>query len=329
MPSLSDPLVAGKLELKNRIVMPPMANDMASPDGAVTNEHIEHYVSRALGGPGLVIIEHSFVMPSGRMTARQLGIHDDSLIPGLKRLAGAIREAGARSAIQLAHAGANTDESVCGGRPAGPSELPLPGSDQIPRALERDEIPGIIAAYEGAARRAIAAGFDAIEIHGAHGFLLNEFVSPLANNRTDDYGGSTENRMRLPLEVIEAVRRQTGPDYPLLYRFGAGDFIEGGLEIDEAKKIARALATAGIDILDISGGLCGSRPKIFAGVQGFFVPLGQAIKSAVDIPVIAVGGIKDSQYANSVIIDGKADLVAVGRQMLKNPNWARDALKAI
>ncbi|MEK7817527.1 MAG: NADH:flavin oxidoreductase, partial [Actinomycetota bacterium] len=152
---MSDPLVTGKFELKNRIVMPPMANDMATPDGAVTDNHIEHYSERARGGPGLVIVEHSYIMPSGRMTEKQLGIHADRLVPGLTRLAGAIREAGARCAIQLTHAGANTDESICDCTPAGPSELPLPGRDQKPRALKREEIPEIIAAYESAAGRAV------------------------------------------------------------------------------------------------------------------------------------------------------------------------------
>lgn len=326
MPSLSDPLVTEKIELKNRIVMPPMANDLATAEGEVTGKLIGHYRARAEASVALIIVEHSYIMPSGKMTENQLGIHDDLLVPGLTRLAAAIRAAGAKSAIQLTHAGANTSAAVCGCQPAGPSDIPVPGREQKPIPLEHDEIRGIVTAYSEAARRALEAGFDSIEIHGAHGFLLNEFVSPFTNRRTDSYGGSTENRLRLPVKVIGAVREQAGPRFPLMYRFGANDFIKGGLDLDEAKEIAPMLVDAGIDILDISGGLCGSRPRALAGIRGFFVPLAQAIKSVVDVPVIAVGGIRDAAFANQVVQGGKADLVAVGRAMLKNPNWAKEAL---
>ena len=329
MPLLSDPLVTDKLKLKNRIVMPPMANDLSGGEGEVTEKHLKHYRTRAEAGVGLIIVEHSYIMPSGKMTRKQLGIYKDELGGGLRQLAEAIREAGAASAIQLTHAGANTTAAVCGCQPVGPSDVPVPNRDEIPRPLDTAGINEIIEAYAQAARRAVEAGFDAIEIHGAHGFLLSEFVSPLMNRRADEYGGSMENRLRLPLEVIAAVRRQTGPDYPLFYRFGASDFIQGGLTLEEARQIAPQLTAAGIDFLDISGGICGSRPKALADTQGYFVPMAESIKSTVDVPVIAVGGITDPAYANSVIADGRADLVAVGRALLKNPDWAREALEQI
>jgi 2,4-dienoyl-CoA reductase-like NADH-dependent reductase (Old Yellow Enzyme family) len=205
----------------------------------------------------------------------------------------------------------------------------IPGRDVEPRPLEAAEIEALVDSYRQAARRAKTAGFDAIEIHGAHGFLLSQFASPYTNQRTDQYGGSTENRLRFPLEVISAVRQETGPGFPLLYRFGASDFLQGGLALDEAQKIAPMLVEAGIDVLDISGGLCGSRPKDLKDMPGYFVPLAQSIKSVVDVPVIAVGGITDAVFANSIIADGKADLVAVGRALLKNPNWAREALEQL
>ncbi len=326
MPSLSDPLITDKITLKNRIVMPPMANDMSSEEGEVNRRHLDHYRSRAEAGVALVVVEHSYIMPSGKMTKKQLGIHEDRLIEGLRTLAGTIRAAGAMSAIQLTHAGANTTSDACGCQPVGPSDVPPPRRTEAPRALETGEIGAIITTYAEAARRAQAAGFDSIEIHGAHGFLLNEFVSPYTNRRNDEYGGSAENRLRLPLEVISAIREQTGPAFPLLYRFGASDFMQEGLALDEAREIAPRLVEAGIDILDISGGLCGSRPKDLADSQGYFVPLASSIKSVVSVPVIAVGGITDPVYANSVITEEKADLVAVGRAMLKNPGWAREAL---
>ena len=329
MPILSDPITADGLTLKNRIVMPPMANDLSSEKGEVTQKHLDHYRARAEADVGLIIIEHSYIVPEGKMSARQLGIYDDSLVPGLKSLADAIRSAGSRSAIQLTHAGANTTAEVCGCQPVGPSDVAVPNRQEKPRPLTVDEIHSLTAAYGDAARRAREAGFDAIEIHGAHGFLLCQFASPYTNRRTDEYGGSTENRLRFPLEVIAAAREAAGPGFPLMYRFGASDFMQGGLALDEAKQIAPILVEAGICMLDISGGLCGSRPKDLGGMPGFFVPLAQSIKAVVDVPVIAVGGISDPVFANSVITEDKADLVAVGRALLKNPNWAREALQQL
>lgn len=329
MPSLSDPISIDNLSLKNRIVMPPLANDFSSDGGEVTGKHLDHYRARASASVALIIVEHSYIVPEGKMTKKQLGIHDDSLIPGLTELASTVRSAGAKSAIQLTHAGANTSAKICGCQPVGPSTVTSPGRDEAPRPLEIGEIEALVEAYRQAARRAKAAGFDAIEIHGAHGFLLSQFASPYTNQRTDQYGGSTENRVRFPLEVIAAVRQETGPGFPLLYRFGASDFLQGGLALDEAQKIAPMLVEAGINMLDVSGGLCGSRPKELGDMPGFFVPLAQSIKDVVDVPVIAVGGITDAVFANSIIAEGKADLVAVGRALLKNPNWAAEALEQL
>lgn len=326
MSRLSEPLDTGRLRLRNRIVMPPMANDLAGTDGAVTERHLDHYRVRAEAGVALVIVEHSFIAPEGRMTAGQLGIDNDSLAPGLKELARTIAATGAASAIQLTHAGANTSAELCGCQPVGPSDVPVPPGEKKPRPLSLDEISGLVELYRSAARRALEAGFDAIEIHGAHGFLLSQFASPFTNRRDDRYGGCTENRMRLPLEVIAAVREEAGDDYPLLYRLGASDYHEGGIDIEEGRRIAVMLAGAGIDIIDVSGGLCGSRPRAFAKVPGYFVPLAEAVKSVVKVPVIAVGGITEPSFAEQILADGRADLVAVGRAMLKNPDWARDAL---
>lgn len=326
MPKLSDPLIIKNLELKNRIAMPPMANDFSSLEGEVNDRHLSHYRRRAEADVGLMIVEHCYVVPEGKMSAKQLGIHNDALVPGLRSLADVIRAAGSKSAIQLNHAGANTTEEVCGCQPSGPSDVPAPSRGVAPRALGTGEIEALVVSFRDAARRAREAGFDSIEIHGAHGFLLCQFASPYTNVRTDEYGGSTENRMRFPLDVIAAIRDEVGPNYPLLYRFGASDLMQGGLAIDEAQHIAAMLVKAGIDALDISGGLCGSRPKDFKDMQGFFVPLAQSIKTVVDVPVIAVGGITEAAFANSVIEEEKADMVAVGRALLKNPDWAREAL---
>ncbi|MHB1390929.1 MAG: NADH:flavin oxidoreductase [Thermoleophilia bacterium] len=329
MTSLSDPLLVNGLTLKNRIVMPPMANDFSGPAGEANERHLEHYRRRAEADVGLMIVEHCYIVPEGKMSAKQLGIHEDRLVPGLKSIADTIRRAGSASAIQLNHAGANTTAKICGCQPVGPSAIAVPSRGETPRELSAAEIGALTDAFRAAARRALEAGFDAIEIHGAHGFLLSQFTSPFTNQRTDMYGGDTDRRMRFPLEVIAAVRAETGPEYPLLYRFGASDFMQGGLAIDEAQRIAPMLVEAGIDVLDISGGLCGSRPPDFKGMQGFFAPLAQSIKSVVAVPVIAVGGITEPAAAQDIIETEKADLVAVGRALLKNPDWAREALRQI
>ncbi len=326
MPGLADPLTFKGLTLKNRIVMPPMANDFSGPDGEVNDRHLEHYRARAEAEVGLMIVEHSYVNPNGKMTVKQLGIHEDGLVPGLTRLADTIREAGAASTIQLTHAGANTTSEACGGQPLGPSDVAMPGRKEAPRPLTEEELAGLVEDYRQAARRAKEAGFDSIEIHGAHGFLLSEFVSPFSNRRDDEYGGSGENRLRFPLEVIAAVREAVGPDFPLLYRFGASDFLEDGLSLEEARQIAPLLVAGGIDLLDVSGGLCGSRPEQLAGIKGYFVPMAASIRSVVNVPVIGVGGITDPAFADGFIREEKVDLVAVGRALLKNPGWAREAL---
>lgn len=326
MAKLSDPLNIRNITIRNRIAMPPMANDLSDASGMVTDKHIDHYKARAEADVGLIIVEHSYITPKGKMTAPQLGIHEDALLPGLVRLADTIRAGGAASAIQLTHAGANTKPDIIGCQPVGPADVAVPGRGVEPRPLSSKEIAELVTLYRAAARRAVDAGFDAIEIHGAHGFLLNQFLSPHTNRRTDEYGGSLENRLRFPREVIAAVREETGPDYVLLYRFGASDFLEDGLSLDEAREAAPRLVSAGIDMLDISGGLCGSRPKDLSGIQGFFVPLAENIKTVVNVPVIAVGGIKEAKFANSVIEESRADMVAVGRELLKNPSWAREAL---
>ncbi|MHB1381091.1 MAG: oxidoreductase [Thermoleophilia bacterium] len=328
MPSLSDPITIKNVTIRNRVVMPPMANDLSDETGAVTDRHLDHYRSRAEAGVGLIIVEHAYITPKGKMTIPQLGIHDDALVPGLARLADTIRSGGAASAIQLTHAGANTSPDIIGCQPVGPADV-VPGRDIEPRPLAAEEIAELTGQYRDAARRAAEAGFDAIEIHGAHGFLLSEFLSPFTNRRTDEYGGSLENRLRFPLAVVTAVREEVGPDFLLAYRFGATDFLQEGLTLEEALEAAPRLVAAGIDLLDVSGGLCGSRPKKLSGMQGFFVPLAESVKSAVDVPVIAVGGIREAAYANSVITEEKADMVAIGRELLKNPAWASEALASL
>ena len=327
MANLFDPLHVGNLTLKNRIVMPPMANDLADAQGKVTDRLIAHYTRRA-PGVGLVIVEHSYFTPEGKASPRQLGIHEDAAINGLTKLAEAIHVKGTPVCIQINHAGREANRAVTGLDPVAPSPIPSESSGSVPRELEKREIRDLVSLYGAAARRARKAGFDAVEVHGAHGYLVNQFTSPLSNSRNDEYGGSLEGRARFPLEAVKEVRRMIGPDLLVLYRLGASDGEGRGVTIGEVQHFAQELVQAGVDIVDVSGGLVGDAPADMTG-QGYFLPLAENIKHAVDAPVIGVGGITDPVFADQAIRDGRVDLVAVGRALLSDPDWALSAKRTL
>lgn len=323
MPGLFSPIEINGLELKNRIVMPPMETNKATHEGGITDWIINHYVKRARGGVGLIIVEHIFVLPNGRFSPRQLGLYKDDLIPGFRQLADAIHAAGVPCILQLNHAGSRTKSEVIGGQTVSASAIPLPTGGEVPRELLADEVLEIEHAFASAAGRAKEAGFDGVEIHGAHGFLLNQFASPLTNKRNDEYGLDMTGRMRFPLEVIQSVRDTVGSDYSLFYRLGADDMIEGGITIEDSVEMAKLIVNAGIKVVDVSGGLIGSRPPEM--VPGQFAPQAAKVKKAVDVPVIAVGLITTGELADDIVRDGDADLVAIGRALLKDENWPRTA----
>ena len=318
---LLDPLEVKGLKLKNRIVMPPMHTGLATSKGVVTRSLVEHYVERSKG-LGLLIVEHSYVSLDGKLSERQLGIYDDKLVSGLKRLSYGIHNVGTPVVIQINHAGRNANMEITGTRPVAPSR----SGDA--RKLRVDQIEALAEVFAVAADRAMRAGFDGVEVHGAHGFLLNQFFSPLTNRRRDKYGGSLENRMRFPLEVVERVKEKIAGRL-LLYRLGADDLDPAGSLIEDSQKFAAKLEEGGVDIIDVSGGLCGSRPPQLQGIQGYFIPQAQQIKKVVDIPVIGVGGITEPQYADKLIEDFRVDLVAVGRGLLEDQDWALKAIKTL
>lgn len=324
MADLFTPLTVKNVVLKNRIVLPPMASALATAEGAVTEKHKEHYLARARAGVGLIILEHAFIDPLGRASFNQLGLDGDDKLPGLTDLVTSLHAVGAKVVPQLNHAGSNTTPEVLGGaEPLGASAVEHPTSHSVPREMSLADIEHVIAAFVQAARRVKAAGCDGVEIHGAHGYLLNQFLSPLTNRRSDAYGGGLEARLKLPLEVVRAVRAEVGPDCLLLYRLGADDRMPGGLTLDETRRAAPLLVEAGVDILDISGGLCGSRPE--GAPSAYFLPLASGIKEVVDVPVICTGGIREPELADSIVREGKADLIGVGRAQLADPEWARKA----
>lgn len=323
---LLEPLKIKSLNLANRLVMPPLATAKAEDDGSVSKQLLDYYAEKSKGGYiALVIIEHSYVRPDGKAIKNQLSVADDSMIKGLKQLAEVIHGNGTKAVMQISHAGVRTNEEIIGTKPVGPSAVVNPREGNVPREISEAEISQIIKAFGDAARRVKEAGFDGVEIHSAHGYLLNQFLSPVTNQREDRYGGSLSNRMRIHLEIIEAVQTAVEKDFPVFLRLGADDFIEGGTTIEDSKMAAREFVHAGVDILDISGGLLGYNIPDLSG-QGYFAHLSEAIKQVVEVPVILTGGITEAQAAEDLLAAGKADLIGVGRAILKDSDWARRAI---
>ncbi len=329
MAHLLNPIKAGSLNLSNRLVMPPMATSKAESDGKVSQAILDYYAEKSQGGYlSLIIIEHSFIALEGKASPQQLSIAEDSVIPNLQKLAQVIQGNGSKCMMQLNHAGSATSEECTGMTPVGPSAVPNPRRGGIPHELTHDEIKGVINAFKAAAHRAKDAGFDGVEIHSAHGYLLNQFFSPLTNKRTDEYGGDVFQRIRIHLQVIEAVRSEVGEEYPILLRLGASDFAEGGATIEDSLIAAQEFEKAGVNILDISGGFSGYSVPGLTG-QGYFSPLSEAIKKVVSIPVILTGGITEAQAAEKLLAEGKADLIGVGRALLQNSKWAEQATNSL
>lgn len=316
----------GKMTVRNRMVMPPMGTNYASDDGFITGRIIRYYEARAEGGTGLIIVEVAAVAPEGKAISHQVGIWADKFIPGLRCLAESIKKHGARAVIQLHHAGRQTTAKTTGYRPVAPSEIACPICRDTPRALNVDEIRGLVEAFGHAARRAREAGFDAVEIHGTHGYLINQFLSPYSNKRTDEYGGSPGARRRFPMEVYDAVRAAVGEDFPVLFRINADEGVEGGITPEEGRDFARVLEQAGVDALHVSGGVYGSPLPIIPTMYEPLLPLaGYAadIKAEVSIPVIAVGKIHDPEAGEQLIADAEADFVSLGRALITDSHFAR------
>jgi len=315
-PKLFEPGCIGSLELKNRLIMPPMATNYASKDGQVTDRQIEYYAERAKGGVGLVIVEVACVdAPVGKGFTGQIRIDDDRFIPGLSKLARVIKRYGAKAAIQLHHAGRQTSSRITGHQPVAPSPIAQPDGEQ-PRALTAEQVVVLVESFAEAASRAKKASFDGVEIHGAHGYLISQFLSPLSNHRNDDYGGSLENRARFLLEVIKAARSHVGNDYPLWCRLSAVEMGVDGITVEETQTVARLAEKAGVDAIHVSAHQVGpARRPPMAQPTCYFVPWAQAIKEVVSVPVIAVSRIPP-EIAEDVIKDGKADFISIGRQLL-------------
>jgi 2,4-dienoyl-CoA reductase-like NADH-dependent reductase (Old Yellow Enzyme family) len=337
MPTLFDPLRLRGLTLSNRVVVSPMC-EYSSQDGFADEWHFVHLGSRAVGGAGLVMTEAAAVTPEGRISPQDLGIWDDAQVDALARITRFIRSQKRASGMQLAHAGRKGSTrrpwegsgavEADGWVPRGPTDVPFAAGFPIPRALELHELPSIAHAFADAASRARAAGFDVIEVHAAHGYLLHEFLSPLSNTRDDAYGGSFENRTRLCLEVVDAVRAVWPDHLPLFVRISATDWVDGGWDIEQSIELARRLKPRGVDLMDCSSGGNVAAARIPVG-PGYQVPFAERIRREADIPTGAVGLITEPAHANAIVEEGRADCVLLARELLRDPYWPLRAAREL
>jgi len=338
--NLLSPLTLRGVMLRNRIVVSPMCQYCAV-DGMADDWHLVHLGSRAVGGAGLVFVEATGVVPEGRISHGCMGIWDDRHIEPLARIARFIQRMGAVAGIQLAHAGrkgscrppweggASLKTAGEGGWPVvGASPIPFADGDPVPHPLDEKAIQRLTADFAAAARRAVEAGFQVVELHAAHGYLLHQFLSPLSNRRTDRYGGSLENRLRIVLEVTTALRSTLPEQTPLFVRVSATDWADGGWDLDQCVSLARELRLLGVDLVDVSSGGLVPYAKIPAG-PGFQVPFAEAIRSRAQIRTGAVGLITEPLQANAIVASGAADLVFLGREMLREPYWSIKAQQAL
>ncbi|HEY1362449.1 MAG TPA: NAD(P)-binding protein [Xanthobacteraceae bacterium] len=328
---LLTPARIGSVEIPNRIVMPAMTTRTADEEGFVTEDTLAYYLARARGGVGMITVEMAAPERVGRHRRREIGIHDDRFVPGLTRLVDQIHRAGARASIQLGHAGGHTRIDICGETPIAPSAVPHPVYETtletiVPEAMSKARIDETIAAHAAAARRAEKAGFDCIEIHAAHGYLISQFHAPFENRRTDEYGGSLENRARFGLEVLRAVKAAVH-GVPVIYRLSVDDFFPGGLVFDEGRRIAAWAASAGADALHVTAGHYRSLPSAqivlppMSYADATFLHFAANVRKAIRAPVIAVGRLGDPAVAREAVASGSTDFVALGRALIADPQW--------
>jgi len=328
MPKISDPIKIADLEIKNRTVMAPMVRNLATENGEVTKEVVEHYELRSKGGVGLIIVEAAAITWEHRIMKKNIGIHDDTLIPGLTKLAGGIKKHGGSAFIQINHSGPKGHGKSTY---AGPSPISVL-KGKIPEALTLDEIDNVTQMFVDATRRAKEAGFDGVEIHGAHYYLLSAFLSSYTNRREDNYGGSTENKARFSVDVIKAIRKEIG-DYPLIFRMNGFENVVDGITMEEGIEIAKIIERAGIDSVHVS---CVVDATYNPGIPHYFdeetqpeflkeypydccIPIAAKIKPHVKVPVIGVGMVRDAQFAREVMKKDHCDLLGLGRCLLSDP----------
>lgn len=318
-----EPIHIGNLELKNRMIVSAMVTNYCTPDGMATEKYISYHEHKAKGGWGLIITEDYAVTPKAGGFVRLPGLWEDSQIKSHKKLTERVHAAGGKIAAQIYHAGRETSSAVTGEQPVAPSAVREPSMPETPRELTVKEIHELVERFGDCALRAKKAGFDAVELHGAHGYLVGAFASPFSNKRSDEYGGTIRNRARFGMEIIRNIKEKCGKDYPVIYRMSVVEYVPGGLEQEESKVLAKLMEEAGADCIHCSQGVYASTHVIIPPAvvpRAAFVDNAAGIKSAVSVPVIAVGRINDVEVAESVLESGKADLVTMARASLADPD---------
>jgi 2,4-dienoyl-CoA reductase-like NADH-dependent reductase (Old Yellow Enzyme family) len=314
------------MTVPNRFVRSATNDRRADTSGHVTDEFIAAYEALAKGSVGLIVTGHAYVMRNGKASSTMLGVYDDSLVPGLKRLVDRVHRYESRIVMQINHAGRQTTSSIIGETPVAPFAFHNPVTQETPRALSEEEIEELIEAYGTSAKRAVAAGFDGVQIHGAHGYLVSQFISPYTNRRDDKWGGSPKNRMRFLMEVYRRVRQEVGDDYPLMIKLNSADYIEGGLTLDESSQIAKTLSQEGIDAIEISGGMAESGDWIIKrGIkdekdEAYFYPNARRFKEVINVPLFLVGGLRTPALMERLLEHGEADMISLCRPFIREPD---------
>ena len=328
MRKVFEPIQVGALTLKNRLVVSAMLTNLAAADGSATESYIAYHEAKARGGWGLIITEDYPIAPNAGTSKTLPMIYNDTLAASHAKLAERVHAAGGKIFIQLYHAGRETTSAVTGEQPVAPSAIKDPTMPEIPRELSKSEIAEIIEQFATNAYYVKKAGFDGVEIHGASGYLVGEFLSPFSNKRSDEYGGTTRGRAKFAIDLVKAIREKVGPDFPISFRLCTAEYVDGGLTIEETKVIARLLEEAGVDLLHCTQGVYASRPVItppYIIPRASFVDNAAEIKKVVSIPVVAVGGFNDIDLADEILISGKADMVTMARASLADPELPNKA----
>ena len=322
MARLFEPIQIKNMMIPNRIVMPPMCQYVAKDDGKATEWHKIHYGARAVGKVGLIIIEATAVEARGRITNQDLGIWNDEQIDGLKEIVDFAHSQRTVMGIQLAHAGRKAEIQDAKSIIA-PSAISFADGWATPNEMTEDQINVVVQAFAEAAKRADQAGFDVIELHGAHGYLIHEFLSPLSNHRKDEYGGTREGRVKFLQEILSEVRKVWPKEKPILLRVSATDYAEGGIDLEEMIEILKLVRDFGVDVIDVSsGGLVPAKIQVGVGYQ---VKFAERIREQLELPVVTVGLIREPELAEEIVFNERADFVAVGRELLRDPYWVLHA----
>ncbi len=326
---LFTPVRIGAVRISNRFVRSATHDFMATDDGLITDRQVDMFKRLAEGEVGLIITGHAYVSPTGKAGPRQIAVDDDRLVEGLSRIPRQLHQFPSRVFLQISHSGRQTKEKICGCTPLAASAIYEPVYKVMPRAMTSDDIRMAVADFVRAGRRARLAGFDGIQLHVAHGYLLSSFISPHTNRREDEWGGNTEGRTRIVIEIVRGIKQAEGPEFPVIVKLNSSDFIPGGLDLEESLRVARILAASGVDGIEASGGMSeAGKGSMWPGLrskeeEGYFVAGAARFKAALRIPVFGLGGLRTLDVMEKAVIEGKADMISLSRPLIRDPGLVR------